>query len=426
MTNIRGESVFFAELDDDYQELTQLDDRGLLSKLTCYYLIAPRIILHPAYIWQSGSTHSMLHRAGRELLRPPFTELELGLHENVESYMAERIEQLRRPRQRTRELVSYEKHGSDLLLQAREMSIRFGDARRREVAAHRRDRHFRDILYGDLSELSLDATSLAEHLRTVAISPEGSLEETTLGEALKDFVYSRGELVSVDTFLKEIRDEGAPELASDVAVRKRLLALYYRTYCDRDTMIPGTRKLVPGSVVNPYDAEVFWAAMSAIFGDGFVRLSQSDDDASLRALREIRETADWERFVFAYFQTMESVDRAVRDQPDAVVSKLQTLHPGTTRTYVLKHLWDQKKLVISGAAFSSLGALGFTLSTPAGITATSAGALGLAVSGKSLRDEIRRFTDIYRSLDMVKVRETVRVHVDRAVRELSIQSRPRR
>jgi hypothetical protein len=50
-----------------------------MGRLVCYYLLAPTIILHPAYIWQSEETHTLVNTAGRELFRPPFTELELGL-----------------------------------------------------------------------------------------------------------------------------------------------------------------------------------------------------------------------------------------------------------------------------------------------------------------------------------------------------------
>ena len=416
--DIKGDAVFFAELDDDYQDVTSLSSAELLGRLTCYFLIAPRIVLHPAYVWQSEESHSLLGSAGRELLRPPFTELELGAYDSVEDYMAQRIDQLRSPSVVTRELRSYEQHGDELLAEARNLSVRFDASARRQVPTHRRDRNFRSLLYKDLDRASFDSATLAQLLKTFSVTTHGNLTETRLGETLKDFVWSRAELVSVDTFLKEIDDQGFPEMARDATIRKRLLALYYETYCDSDTMIPGTRKLQPGTLVNPYDADVFWAAMGAIFGDKFASLSQANDPSALRALRDIRETADWASFTSMYFDTLSTVDRAVRDQPEAVVGKLKRLHPGSSRQYVLRQLWESRKLTLAGAAFAALGMPGFTLASPIGIGVSVAGGLGVAVSGASVTVDIQRFLERYRTQDLVKVRETIELHVNRAIRDM--------
>src|SRR6266702_4744338 len=206
--DLMGDAVFFAELDDDYQEATALTSTQLLSRLTCYFLIAPRIVIHPAYVWQSRDSHSLIAKAGKELLRPPFTELELGAYDSVEDYMAQRLTQLRQPSTVTRELRSYESHGDRLYDEARDLTVRFDAAARRQVSFHRRDKHFRDLLYSDLDRASFDNTTLAQILKTFEVSAGGTMTETWLGEALKEFVWDRGELISVDTFLKEIDNRG--------------------------------------------------------------------------------------------------------------------------------------------------------------------------------------------------------------------------
>lgn len=414
-----GDSIFFAELDDDYQELAGLSEAELQSRLVCYYLIAPRIILHPAYIWQSQAAHRLLASTGKELLRPPYTDLELGLHDGIDSYMHQRISQLRRAGVPvTRELTSYEAHGDELFSEAKTMNLRFGPARRRDVPSQRRDHYFRGQIGADLNELSLNNSSLAQHLKTVSVGQDGALEETKLGARLKDFIDS-ADLVSVDTFLAELAQQGQGQLAHDPRIRKRLLALYYRTYSDRDTMIPGTRKLMPGSVVNCYDSEVFWASTQAIFGLGFARFANPDNDETLRALRDIRESSDWVVFQAAYFGTLNAVERSLQNQPESMIAKLSELHPGTSRAYVLQSLWEGRKISLLNAALSALGTIGIAFQTPLATVVSIAALGGAVLSGKSLREAMKKFAAEYQSLEMVKVRATVQLHVDRTLRSIT-------
>lgn len=421
--DIAGRAVFFAELDDDYQEITNLSQADLLSRLTCYYLIAPRIILHPAYVWQSEESYRLVTKAGHELLRPPFTELELGAYDSIEAYMRQRLEQLERPNVVTRELRSYWSYGDDLYTQARNLSVRFSDAPRRKVPSNQRDRKFRRLIHEDLDTARVDRQTLGQILQTLTVGARGRLSETPLGEKLKYFVATGADLVSVDTFLKELGDRGFPETVESVELRRQLLSLYYETYCDPDIMIPGTRKLLVGSTVNPYDADVFWAAMGALFGKEFVQLSRTDNAAALLALRDIKETGDWQAFTSVYFDSFMALDLAVMKQPDSVVESLRTLHPGGSRSFVLRQLWESKKMVLAGAVLGALGIPGFTLETLAGAGITAAGAAGVTASTAAVVGEAKRFVERYKSQDIVKTQETIQFYVDRAISTMRLERR---
>ncbi|MEY2422862.1 MAG: hypothetical protein QOI95_2929 [Acidimicrobiaceae bacterium] len=417
MPSIAGRAVFFSELDDDFQNLAHMDGDSLLQRLTTYYLLAPSVIVHPAYFWQSDVTNALLNNAGRELLRPPFTQLELGMHGSIEDYMAQRIAQLRVPQYRTAEYRSYEARGGALFEEARNLSIRFNTAATRRVTVSRRDAKFRDLLAVDLAATRLDSTSLGTQLGAIQLTPDNTLVQSRLGETLTDFVTT-ADLVSVDTFILQLHTNGFGELANDPNIRRRLLALYYETYTDPDTINPGTNKFRAGTVLNPYDVDLFWDTMSRLFGVDSSILSRPRDAETLLALRDIRESSDWQTFTHTYFDLLGTMDDSLRETSPEVVIALKELNPGKTRNYVLRRLWEDRKGIIAGAVFSALAVPGFALDAGASIpmTASVAGSFGVVVSAKALLGEIRRFVERYHTQDLVKVRATVRAHVNRAVR----------
>jgi hypothetical protein len=417
MVNIGGKGVFFAELDDDFQELRKFTDKELLERTVCYFLLAPSLIIHPAYVWQSKLAHGLVHGPARQLLRPPFAQLELGTHSDINDYMGRRIDRLRRPTQATRELREYEAHGDRLFEEAEQLDIRFRTAVSRDVSTVLRDRRFRDLLYRDLGATDLDRVSLAAQFGALRINPTEANKGREFAVLMQKFVRSAN-LVSVDTFLRRIYDYGFRELESSEALRRRLLALYYETYADEETIIPATSKLLPGKLVNPYDAEVFWKIMERLFGSDCKLLATPIEDPIIRAIRDLRESSDWAGFVSMYFETMSTIDETLWDQPEEVIATFDKNDPGKSRTFVLRNLWQRRKIDLAGAAFGAVAMSSLAFDTTTAVVASTTGLASFAAGGASLLINIRRFVDAYRNQDLVRIKRAVRDQINRALADL--------
>ncbi|HEX3779021.1 MAG TPA: hypothetical protein VHX38_05100, partial [Pseudonocardiaceae bacterium] len=395
MANIGGKAIFFAELDDDYQELRSLSRDALLQRTVCYFLLAPSLVVHPAYIWQSKESHHLIHSSAQELLRPPFTQLELGQHDSIDEYMVKRIERLRRSGQSTRELREYETYGSALVAEAKNLSIRFNTAVSRNVSSNKRDLRFRDLLSRDLGATDLDQTSLAAQLGAIVPGKGGGGEGLQLAESMREFVR-QNELVSVDTVLASIYNQGFPDIEKSNTLRSRLLSLYYKTYADKDedTLIPATSKLYLGTVVNPYDDEVFWGVMTQLFGPACLALAAPSGPSMLHVVRAIRESSEWVSFTELYFDTLGAVDQALWSQPDKLVSEVvERGDPGKTRQYVLRKLWQRRKVDLAGAAFGSVALPASAFDTSVAAISAVAGLASLGAVGLSLIHNVHRFIE---------------------------------
>lgn len=412
--------IFFAELDDDFQVLQGLSEAELLKRATCYFLLAPSTIVHPAYIWQSPMTHRLVHHTAAELVRPPFAQLELGKHSNISEYMGTRIEKLTRPSYPTRELREYELHGDRLRDEALSLDKKFKTALSRDVmSSNLRDKRFRQLLKEDLDRTrDFDQISLASRLRPYKLISHGSEGNQDLLQIMLDFVAS-ADLVSVDTFLRRIYDEGFPALEADRDLRTRLLGLYYETYADEQTIIPATSKLLPGQVVNKYDADVFWGVMVRLFGTDCRLLADPSDPASAVAIRGIHDSADWPNFVALYFDTLATVDQALWEVPQQVIDRFAiNVVPPKTRIFVLKKLWQSRKRDLAGIAFGAIASSTAAFQTVPTTVASAAGLAALGVGSTGMLLNIRRFLDSYRRQSLVRIHETIRHHVERAVADM--------
>lgn len=411
-TRVVGRTVFLSELDDDFQDVVGLTQRALARRIVCYYLLAPHVVLHPAYVWQSDKSHDMVHRIGKEILRPPFTRLELGLHPSIQDYMGERIRQLRVPGYSTRELRSYESY-SDLDREAKDLSVRFDTAEKQKVSTYDRDAEFKRRLSVDAGNLSSDGDTLGELLGTVRLGRDG-VEATTFGDALQRFV-AKSELVSVDSVLREIADRGKPELAASPLVQKRILGLYYGTYTDEGIVIPGTNKLAIGSVIDPYDSDLFWQAASDLFGSSFLALSDPSQGGVGVALRGLREDSYWVEFVASYLNIIATADDAIQRQPEEVLARLRSLNPGRSRNYILQRLWYEHKWPLASLMFGLITAPAATgaliVGSGSAQTLGAATLAGVAVAGRDIRSKVRYLASQFQEIDGVRLRNRVHEHV---------------
>jgi hypothetical protein len=422
--NSNAKGVFFAELDDDYQLLRGLTEDQLHERAVCYFLLAPGVIIHPAYIWQSEMTHKLISGPAGDLFTPPFTHLELGNYQNINDYMRRRIERLEPPAQPTRELRQYQAHRGDLFEEAQRLDSRFASAVSRPVSATARDNRFRDLLFRDLQATDLDRGSLAAQLGAFDINPYDADEGRKITENIQRFV--RGpRLVSVDTVRARIRGTGFDELEASEDLRRRLLALYYETYADDRTLIPATSKLLFGQVVNHYDADVFWSVIYRLFGNECRVLSKPESREAVAALRQIRESNEWQTFTSMYFDTLQTVDDMLWAQPDNVIKRFDDKRPPHSTIFILKRLWGRRKIDLTAAAFgaAALAATSAPFGTGEAIGATSAGVVSLGFAGTGLIKNARRFMEEYRSRDMVKVKNAVKTEVNKVLAAIRANER---
>jgi hypothetical protein len=412
-----GKAIFFAELDDDYQEFRRLSEPELLQRTFCYYLLAPNLIIHPAYVWQSGMAHRLLNGPAGELLTPPFASLELGNYESINDYMTRRIERLHRAPQPTSELRQYEAHGENLFEEAKTLDRRFDSTTSRPVSVNLRDKRFRDLLYGDLGATDLDQLSLGTQFGAFRDDPpEGLGREFT--ERIQRFVRTSG-LVSVDTFRARLYNAGFRELEESKALRRRLLALYYQTYADERTVIPATSKLLFGQVVNPYDSDVFWNVMIRMFGNGCRALIAGDSSEVVSALQHIRESDDWASFVSMYFDTMSTIDETLWSQPDEVIKAFDQHRPVRSPMFILKSLWQKRKIDLSVAAFGAVAlSSATTFSSAPELITGSAGFLSAGIGAFGLLRSVRAFVGEYKGKELVRVKAAVKQQVERALGDI--------
>jgi hypothetical protein len=405
---IGGKAVFLGEFDDDYQQLHALDEAALSRRLVCYYLLAPHIVLHPAYIWQSPLTHHLVFGQMNELLRPPFTRVELGRYPSVNDYMDQRLNKVRRSSEPTRELHAYESHGESLLEEARTLTIRFDLTRLNEVEATLRDQRFRGLVIGDVGATDFNEQSLAARFVAFAKAGGADMKQVlSFVDKLQEFARTR-ELVSVDTILKFVYENGYP-LVEDYQFKERLLALYYETYADDDTLIPATHKLRPGTVVNPYDVDVFWQVMRVLFGEECEALATPADTSVLLLLRDLRESTQWVAFQQLYVQAISGIDDALWADPERVAESLGRHLQGRTLQYVRRELWRRNKLELGGIAASVIASPSIAIATTGAraVAAAAGGIVGAGISIGSLGAAIKHRVAEYRDRDVVKVRKQV-------------------
>ncbi len=415
MADSSGKAIFFAELDDDYQEFRSLSDEDLIRRTFCYYLLAPSLIVHPAYIWQSRMAHRLLNGPAGDLLTPPFANLELGNYASINDYMTRRIERLHSVAQPTSELRQYESHGESLFEEAKSLDRRFNSTTSRPISVTLRDRRFRDLLYGDLGATDLDQLSLGAQLGALSETPPEGLGRE-FAEKMQRFVRT-AQLVSVDTFRARLYNAGFRELEGDRELRRRLLALYYQTYADGQTVIPATSKLLFGQVVNPYDSDVFWSTMVKMFGER-CRALMTDTPEIVSALRNIRESEEWPYFVSMYFDTLSTVDETLWSQPEEVIKAFDKHLPPRTPMFILKRLWQKRKIDLSAAAFGALALSSPTFSSMPEVFAGSAGAVSVGIGAFGILRNVKKLVGEYKDKELSRVKSAVKEQVERVLREI--------
>lgn len=389
--------VFVAEL-DDYQDLVLLGRAALLRRAYCYVLLADGVIVHPAYLWQSHLSNQLVLDELLELFRPPLAQLALGDSPSVVDYINQRIDRLRQQApDMTEELRKYSYWESRLLEQARKLDKRF-TAGTPYRASESRDAQFRKLLSSDLNN-SLDQHSILNQLLSVARQSKVAIDREEVKEALLTFVKDT-DLVSIETFSNQVRVIGVPALAEQQAYKKRVLDIYYHANVNPQIHIPGLSSLSPDRVVDPFDADVFWAVFAKLLGKRNAQsLSSSADPTMVRTLRELRDHELWQKYRSIYCDILCTVEGSARKHAEHIVTAI-CAQTGQDRLFVLRRLWAQHKIHIVACVCTGLGISVGLRSILAGF-----GSLGFGLS--PVFKDLYRFVQDYHSHELSRLRQVI-------------------
>ena len=401
--------IFFAELDDDYQDLLRIDLEGLIRRAYCYVLLADGIIIHPAYIWQSAASHTLILDKLAEVFQPPLAKIALGDSDSITDYMAERMEKLKgyRVRETTKELRQYARWESDLLRLAKALDTKYRENGTVSRLPASRDTKFRQLLEHDLAA-GPDAPTIRNILQDGAERAGLQVDIEDICGKLITFVQA-SPLVSVETFATYVRSHGLPDVVESRVFKDRMLAIYYEANLGAGMTAPASAALYRERIVNFYDSEVFWAAFEYVFGKRAVKvLSQHTDPQVVRALRELRETEVWQNYRAVYFQVLEQLDVALWENAKLLGEKIKEVS-GQGGVQVVRRLWRHEKKAIVAAVFGVMG-----LSTGS-LVAMIPGILSMFFGSRRLVQAIDRFVHDYHTHDLTRLQYRITQEVEKIV-----------
>lgn len=347
--------VFLPEADDDFQEIVGQDKALLIRSIRCYVLLSDGIILHPAYIWQSKITNEVvLEYIEKELLTPKIFKIVLGDSDTIKEYIKQRVSKLspRRLKQTLYEYYQYKRWGKEIFEQAGRLDEIFSNSDP-VMLAESRDKKFRDLLKGDISE-NIDPHSLYARLSDFLQTESVPDKEKTLSR-IRGYIES-SELVSVESFTNYVaNDLGLERLARTQDFRKRMLDIYYHANVDERISVPGL-KIVGTRFSDPFDADVFWQIFGKVFGAEAANLLTKNPDSRLtKMVLELRDSTAWQSFRRIYFSVLEEIEAALWQNMSSVREKIED-ESGYSTVKLLRRIWREKKLEIAGAIFG-LGSL---------------------------------------------------------------------
>ena len=394
--------VYVIEADDDYPRGPRDELPWLVRRLHCYALLADGLILHPAYIWQSRTTHDALRVSDTEILQSQITKFPLGDADSIVDYLKERLSKLGKAERTTEEEHQYRRWGSNLLSLAQRIDSGIAPSQVHQLA-HSRDTKFRQLLEADLRS-SVDPASLRSQISTHIQSRYTHLDVDNICEDLIRFVRD-AELVSMETFRQRVSVHSLWSLLELPDFGRRLLSVYASANVDETVLIPGLSAF-GDSVVDPYDPDIFWAVFTALFGQDATDVFSSTPNAEVaRSIREVRDTEQWQRFLKVYLSVLVQVDYSFRQSLSTVVRSIEGKLGKTSVSAFLKQLWKKHKVEVIGTVF---GALALTFGTP---LTTTFGLASLALGSRQIVATARRFMVAYHTSGYAKVRELVATRV---------------
>lgn len=402
--------VFMSEADDDLQRERKLDTRGLVRCLHCYVLLADRVVLHPAYVWQSQETNALVMGHTKSLFQPDVFQILLGDSSDVAAYIRQRMEVVKPTADgtRTRECITYERWGRELQVQAKQLDERFPRGSALELE-HSRAKEFRQLLEADVRPNAFPDSIyslLRRYCRTTHVSADLDQIIEDLGRFIRE-----AHLVSTDTFPNKVVSLGLADVAEDTAFRRRLLWVYYYSNVLEGAEIPGLPADRRG-IVDPFDAEVFWAVFRGVFGEVAEELLSGNPVREVaEMIVRLRDRCEWHSFREAYFDVVTEMERALL--LDASVSRAIEERMGLSELEVTKRIWREGKIDIAQAAASAVaGPFGPLWATCLALTSVTATVHSIARRAGRYREE-------YKNHDLAYLRRTITDEVSRIAHKLA-------
>lgn len=399
--------IFLAELQDDFQELQMIDERELIRRVYCYFLLCDGLLLHPAYIWQSTITNKLVLNKLAELFSPEIAKVALGDSEDIIGYMRQRKIQLieHSESQNTKELSRYESWSSRGLLaeQARKLDRKFRD---KSVFRNleSRDKKFRKLLREDIA-LEGHYWSIREQVDRFIRTNNVNVEIDEVVEKLDLFVCKTG-LVSMETFTNKLKDIGLRELTEDRDFRRRMLDLYVRANIDDRVAVPGIAHVTHEFSINPFDQNIFWLFFGRIFGKKNAEaLSRSDDPHAVLFLKQLRDTESWQEFRRIYFEIIH-ITELVLEQNASVFAKKMRKEMGQIDARVFRRVWFEQRRQLLSVVFGVVA----TICT-CGVLFLI-GLISVSYGLSTLLPSIGRFVHEYHQNDLVKLQYEIRKKVE--------------
>jgi hypothetical protein len=399
--------IFLAELQSDFQELQIINEKELLRRVFCYFLLSDELILHPAYIWQSTVTNKLVLHKLSDLFSPEIARIALGDSEDILGYMRQRKSQLivHSESQGTKELSRYEKWSKSGLLaeQARKLDKKFRD-RSEFRNLESRDKKFRKLLREDIA-LEGHHWSIREQIDRFIRIKNVRLDTSEIVEKLDIFVSNSG-LVSMETFSNKLIEYGLIELTTEREFRRRMLDLYVRANVDDRVAVPGIARVTHDFSINAFDHNIFWLFFGRIFGEKNAdTLSQSDDSYIVLFLKQLRETESWQEFRRIYFEVINITD-TILEQNASIFAKKMKKAMGQTEVRVFRRVWFEQRKQLLSVVFGVIA----TICTVGVLFII--GLISSTYGLSNLLPSVRRFVHEYHQNDLTKLQFEIRKGVE--------------
>ncbi len=348
--------VFPSELHENLQEIIQLDDKSLVRRIYCYYLLSDGLILHPAYLWLSKRTHDFVFGRLSQLFTPPKVRTLIGEWESVSDYISDRIDKLEptKIKQTTTEYLQYKRWGMQLKTESLKLDKIFPNASSIKLRENR-DQKFRHLLVSDLS-MSPEYKSLYNQIRRFIDQRELGVEIETVIEKIKKYFKSNS-FISCDTIINYVSNQiGFRELANATDFNKRILHLYYYSNIDVEMQVSGL-EIFGDEIMDNFDADVFWRSFSKICGkEAAEALSTGSDETTIRSLVTIRNNEIWTQYQNVYFNILDQLDKSLRRNINVVTKGIKdqiAYHPK-----ILQRIWKKHKISLTGSALEVVSHIG--------------------------------------------------------------------
>lgn len=411
-----GRGVFLAEFDDEYQAAARLSLETTRARTRSYFLLAPTLLLHPAYVWQARTTHTLVMGEMSTLLTPPYAQVALGDSQTLPDYMSQRMGKLSSRHESFvgTELKQYQRWGGVLGEESVELEARFAAAAPVQLTESR-DTKFRRLIIRDLSGTPLVGTSLRDSIIAfTSANGVSASQRNAIIRGLRSFASQAG-LVSLDSVSDYLDRRGLRALAHTNIFFSRLLSIYYQSNIDESYVVAGLPSLDPDDpTIHPYDPDLFWAVVGHVFGEKTATALAFGNSKTINpVLLKLKHDSDWSGFISDYALLRIRMDRTLKEETEALAEDL-AIASGYARLKMLPRIWREQKrdLIIS---MLGMGFAGPGLTTPNWVTV--GGALVSTTAGVSSMVPLRRFLDEYNENYVVRLRRTLRRSMRMAKRQ---------